>query len=415
MATTTAYIALGSNQGDRKGSLDRALAELTGAGDVSLLGVSQYYETEPEGGPAGQGLFLNAVAQVQTELSADQLLEKMLYVEKSLGRVRGERNTPRPIDLDLLLFGDLISSDSKITIPHPRLHTRLFVLGPFAEIAPDLVHPVLCSTIKVLRDRLTWLKEIGQSTGRELTGQRALVTGSTSGIGKAIALELAMAGADVVLHGRRSQTVGEEVAAEVHKHGCRGRVLMADLEQPEQRHKLVDEAWNLWRGLDIWINNAGADTLTGEAASWSFERKLQELLAIDVTATMVLARAVGERMQTQGNGVILNMGWDQANTGMAGDSGQLFGASKGAVMAFSKSLAVTLAPKVRVNCLAPGWIQTAWGRGASRAWQERVIRETPLQRWGTPADVAATARWLVSPGASYITGQIIYVNGGAVR
>src|SRR5260370_36199693 len=99
MATTTAYIALGSNQGDRKGSLDRALAELTGAGDVSLLGVSQYYETEPERGPAGQGLFLNAVPQVKTECSADQLLEKMLCAEKSPGSVRGDRKHSRTIDL----------------------------------------------------------------------------------------------------------------------------------------------------------------------------------------------------------------------------------------------------------------------------------------------------------------------------
>ena len=80
-----------------------------------------------------------------------------------------------------------------------------------------------------------------------------------------------------------------------------------------------------------------------------------------------------------------------------------------------KSLARSLAPQVRVNCLAPGWVRTAWGEGASAAWQERVRRETPLQRWGTPEDVAAAARWLVSPAASYISGQTIRINGGAVR
>ncbi|MFL5244287.1 MAG: 2-amino-4-hydroxy-6-hydroxymethyldihydropteridine diphosphokinase [Gemmataceae bacterium] len=414
MAATTAYIALGSNEGDRKKSLDRALAEITVAPGVRLVRVSQYYETDPEAGPAGQGLFLNAVAELQTELPAGALLEKLLSVEKSLGRVRGERNAPRTIDIDLLLFGDLISSDAKLTVPHPRLHARLFVLDPFAEIAPDLVHPVLGTTIQVLRDRVRWLKQIGQISGRELTGKRALVTGSTSGIGRAIALDLATAGADVIVHGRRKKA-GEEVAAEVQDHGCRSQVLLGDLTQPEQRTNLVNEAWKAWGGLDIWINNAGADTLTGATASWSFERKLQELLEVDVTATIILAREVGGRMQSQGQGVIINIGWDQSDTGMAGDSGQLFGASKGAVMAFSKSLAMTLAPKVRVNCIAPGWIQTAWGRGASAAWQERVLRETPLQRWGTPADVAATARWLVAPAASYITGQVVYVNGGAVR
>ena len=118
---------------------------------------------------------------------------------------------------------------------------------------------------------------------------------------------------------------------------------------------------------------------------------------------------------SKAGGVILNMGWDQAETGMEGDSGQLFGASKGAVMAFTKSLALTLAPEVRVNCLAPGWIRTAWGERASEVWQERVRRETPLRRWGTPEDIAQAALWLVSPAAQFITGQTLRINGGAVR
>jgi 3-oxoacyl-[acyl-carrier protein] reductase len=109
------------------------------------------------------------------------------------------------------------------------------------------------------------------------------------------------------------------------------------------------------------------------------------------------------------------MGWDQAETGMEGDSGQLFGATKAAVIAFTKSLALTLAPSVRVNCLAPGWIRTAWGEKASSTWQERVLRETPLARWGTAQDVAGVVRWLASPAAKFITGQVIRINGGAVR
>ena len=145
-----------------------------------------------------------------------------------------------------------------------------------------------------------------------------------------------------------------------------------------------------------------------------FEAKLQELLAVDVTATMLLARAVGERMKPTG-GVIVNMGWDQAETGMEGDSGQLFAAAKAAVMGFTKSLALSLAPHVRVNCLAPGWIRTAWGESASEDWQQRAIREAPLGRWGTPDDVAQVACWLVSPAAAFVTGQVIRINGGAVR
>lgn len=100
---------------------------------------------------------------------------------------------------------------------------------------------------------------------------------------------------------------------------------------------------------------------------------------------------------------------------MDGESGQLFATSKGAIMAFTRSLAVSLAPAVRVNCIAPGWIKTAWGEQASDVWQERVLRETPLARWGTPDDIAGLARFLASDQAAYVTGQVINANGGAVR
>ncbi len=109
------------------------------------------------------------------------------------------------------------------------------------------------------------------------------------------------------------------------------------------------------------------------------------------------------------------MGWDQAETGMEGASGQLFAAAKGAVLAFTKSLALSLAPQVRVNALAPGWIKTSWGDSASTVWQERVLAETPLGRWGTPEDVANMARFLVGSGAEFLTGQVFRVNGGSVR
>jgi NAD(P)-dependent dehydrogenase (short-subunit alcohol dehydrogenase family) len=121
-------------------------------------------------------------------------------------------------------------------------------------------------------------------------------------------------------------------------------------------------------------------------------------------------------MQSGGRGgVIINVGWDQAETGMEGDSGELFGAVKAAVHGATKSLARSLAPKVRVNAVAPGWIRTAWGESAPPAWQQRAITEAPLGRWGQPEDVAGAVAWLAGPDASFITGQIIRVNGGAVR
>jgi 2-amino-4-hydroxy-6-hydroxymethyldihydropteridine diphosphokinase len=406
----TAFIALGSNLGDRRRFLDQALAALRQRG-TKVERVSSYYETAPVGGPAGQGSYLNAVAQVQSEMEPETLLQTLLAVELSLGRVRDERFGPRTIDLDLLLYGELVRDAGDLTVPHPRMHERTFVLKPLAEIAPLAVHPALKKTIRELLDELP--RE--SRPIRELTARRALVTGSSSGIGRAIALELADAGADVLVHGRRSETAAANVVDLVRTQGVHSRALMADLRDPQQCHNLVESACKELGQIDIWVNNAGADTLTGEAAQWPFERKLGELLAVDVTATMLLSREVGRRMQEQGGGVVINMGWDQAETGMEGDSGQLFAATKAAVMAFSKSLALSLAPQVRVNCVAPGWIRTAWGESASKRWQERANRETPLGRWGLPHDVAAAVRWLVSPEAAFITGQIIRVDGGAVR
>jgi 3-oxoacyl-[acyl-carrier protein] reductase len=443
----TAYVALGSNQGNRRDFLDRAIQALQEHPDIDVTQVSSFYETAAVGGPPGQPNFLNAAGEIKTDLTARELINALLEVEKNLGRVRRERHGPRTIDLDLLLYDDQVIQEPGLSVPHPAMHERWFVLKPLAEIAPRVIHPVMNTAIQDLLEEMSEklpeavpaeasvATEItkkpsvpeGSSSpisfsdeksrkglSRELTGLRALVTGSTGGIGRAIAVELSTAGADVIVHGRRKDAA-QELVDQLQDAGVQSQFLVADLAEPEQCHRLVEQAWQTWNGLDIWINNAGADTLTGDAAHWHFERKFEELLAVDLTGTVLLSREVGKLMKAQGHGVIINMGWDQAETGMEGDSGQLFGAVKGAIMAFSKSLALSLAPKVRVNCLAPGWIRTAWGADASARWQDRVQKETPLGRWGTPEDVATVTRWLVSPAAQFVTGQIIRVNGGAVR
>jgi 3-oxoacyl-[acyl-carrier protein] reductase len=248
-----------------------------------------------------------------------------------------------------------------------------------------------------------------------LRGKSAVVTGSASGIGRAIALRLAAAGADVLVHARGNKAGTEEVAAAVKSLGVQSRMVLADFSQADELDRFAETAWGWRDSLDILVNNAGADTLTGQAAKWPFERKLQALWQVDVAATVRLTRTIGQRMKERGSGAIVNIGWDQAEHGMAGDSGELFATTKGAVMAFTRSSAQSLAPEVRVNCLAPGWIKTAWADRASDYWQDRAVAESLLGRWGTPEDVAAAVEFLVSPRAAFITGQVLPVNGGWKR
>ena len=245
----------------------------------------------------------------------------------------------------------------------------------------------------------------------DLTGRTVLVTGSTRGIGREVALELARAGGRVAVHGR-NRVAADAIAAELHRQGRHAGTFLADLADRPAVEGLVDDVRRELPQVDSLVLVAGADVLTGTDARASFEEKLERLLRVDVVATMLLARGIGRWMRDHAGGSIVTIGWDQAATGMEGDSGELFAATKGAVMAFTKSLAKSLAPQVRVNCVAPGWIRTAWGEGASDVWQARAVRESMLGRWGTPADIAGAVRWLVSPQAAFVTGQVIPVNGG---
>lgn len=423
-------IALGSNLGDRRGYLDAAIRRLRVEPHVRVVAVSPYYDTPPVDTTDGSQNYLNAAAIIDTELPPHAVLRTFLEIEHQLGRRRTATSrlmglyTPRTLDLDLLLYGDQIWDSPELTLPHPRMHERSFVLKPLADIAPDLVHPVLRRTVAdLLADRpaeerdAVRIPSFTEDSNRHLfQGVRVLVTGSTSGIGRAIATAFAERGADVLVHGHRSPETAETVASQLRAYGHDCRAVMADLRNPAEVDRLAKESWDtLGDGLGVLVCNAGADTLTGEGAKLSFEEKLETLLAVDLKATMRLARTVGDKMKFAGRGTILTMGWDQAETGMEGDSGQLFSAVKGAVMAFTRSLALSLAPQVRVNCLAPGWIRTAWGETASAAWQDRVRRETPLGVWGLPDDLAAAAVWLASPGANFLTGQTLRINGGAVR
>jgi 3-oxoacyl-[acyl-carrier protein] reductase len=243
-----------------------------------------------------------------------------------------------------------------------------------------------------------------------LAGLRTVVTGASSGIGRATAAAFAAAGARVGLGFFRSSDAAWELADEL---GPGHPPLRADLSTPEGCRTIVHEAFAALHHVDVWVNNAGADVLTGDAGSWTGERKLDALLELDLKATIRCSRLVAARMQP--GGCIINIGWDHATTdGMAGDDTQLHAAVKAAVLGFSKSFARSVAPQVRVNVLCPGWIETAFGAGADRDFHAEIAAGTPLGRWGTPEDVAGAAVWLASPAAAFVTGQAVNINGGTV-
>jgi 3-oxoacyl-[acyl-carrier protein] reductase len=243
----------------------------------------------------------------------------------------------------------------------------------------------------------------------------AVVTGGSSGIGRAIAEGLAAQGARVLLSFRAAAGAAQVVVDGIRARGGHAEAVQADLGSVHACEKFVYAAHERLGQLDIWVNNAGADILTTDAAHWDWASKLELLLNVDLKGTLACSYAAAKIMQAQAaGGCLINMSWDHVTTGMAGENPELFSAVKGGVLSFSKSLARSVAPKVRVNVLAPGWIETAFGVNANREFYDSVATSTPLQRWGTPRDVAAAAVYLASPAAAFITGQTINVNGGVV-
>lgn len=154
MSEVTAYIALGSNLGHRLDHLHAAALALAAHPQIRLTGHSGIYETAPVGGPVGQGAFLNAVLEVKTSLTANELLRLMQSIEDQQGRQRIEHWGPRTLDLDLLIFGAEIVLAPDLTIPHPRLTERNFVLAPFCDLAPDLIIPGTSQTVKEMYRRV---------------------------------------------------------------------------------------------------------------------------------------------------------------------------------------------------------------------------------------------------------------------
>ncbi|HUI35145.1 MAG TPA: 3-oxoacyl-[acyl-carrier-protein] reductase [Stellaceae bacterium] len=241
----------------------------------------------------------------------------------------------------------------------------------------------------------------------DLTGQNALVTGASGGIGGAIARALHGQGAAVALAGTREAAL-KSLAAEL---GDSAHVLTADLSQPDEPERLVKEAEAALGQIDILVSNAGI-TRDGLAMRMRDE-DWQAVLEVNLTAGFRLIRAALRGMLRRRHGRIVSI---TSVVGVAGNPGQAnYAASKAAIIGMSKSIAAEVATRgITVNCIAPGFIATAMTDALTDEQRARGAAAIPMGRFGTPAEIAAAAVYLASAEAGYVTGQTLHVNGGMV-
>jgi len=233
-----------------------------------------------------------------------------------------------------------------------------------------------------------------------LQGKVALVTGGSRGIGRAIALELARGGAEVVVGYRSGAEEAEAVAKE-----ARGRTVQADVSDPEQAKRLVEEAGE----LDILVNNAGL-TRDGLLARMS-DDDWRDVIETNLSSVFYTCRAVTRGMMKKRAGSIVNV---SSIVGVHGNWGQTnYGASKAGIIGFTKSLARELGSRgVRANVVAPGYVNTRLTDVLPDEAQQAMLANTPLGRLGEPEDIAGAVRFLCSDEAAFITGEVLLVDGG---
>ncbi|MSO80432.1 MAG: 3-oxoacyl-[acyl-carrier-protein] reductase [Alphaproteobacteria bacterium] len=238
-----------------------------------------------------------------------------------------------------------------------------------------------------------------------LAGRRALVTGASGGIGAAIAVALAAAGAEVALSGTRVDRL-EAVAASL---GGKARVVPADLADPAAADKLAAEATAALGGLDILVNNAG---LTRDNLALRMkDEEWDTVLAVDLTGAFRLCRAALRGMVRARWGRIVNIGSVVGQTGNPGQAN--YAAAKAGLVGLTKALAHEVAARgVTVNCIAPGFIDTPMTAALHDAQRTALLGRIPAGRLGTPADIAASAVYLASDEAGYVTGHTLHINGG---
>ncbi len=241
-----------------------------------------------------------------------------------------------------------------------------------------------------------------------LKGQKAVVTGGGRGIGRAITLALASKGAQVAI--LDLDLVGaKETAALVEKGGSSAETFAVDVSSFSQVEETVNKILDLWGGLDIVVNNAG---ITRDALLIRMsEEDWDQVLAVNLKGAFNICRAVTRKMLKQRSGCLINIA---SIIGMMGNPGQInYAAAKGGLISLTKSLAREVAARgIRVNAIAPGFIATEMTEKIPEKIREEMVGTIPLGRMGTPQDVAGAALFLASPAGSYITGQVLVVDGG---